>query len=120
MKKFFILEDDFGRALLLENKLKAAFPDCQIFIGSYLEAAYFHFEKHYPFDTIFLDHDLGNEDDLNENGYTFSKWLKSNFPIDNDQVIVHSMDNVGQKNIHDVLPNAQVIPISELLRIKLC
>ena len=75
-----------------------------------------------PFDIIFFDHDLDNRqmvDSREENtGYQLALWLKEkNFTF--DQIIIHSMNPAGAKNIQDTIidlaPEVKWIPFCNLI-----
>jgi len=64
------------------------------------------------FDYIFLDYDLGEG---NRNGAEVALYLSENIR-DGERVIVHSMNPVGQEEILALLPSAQVVPFSVLVK----
>jgi CheY-like chemotaxis protein len=78
-------------------------------------------------DILFLDHDLGGHAYVpsGENtGYEVAKFLEENQQFMPQNVIVHSLNSVGAKNITDALPNAVRIPFGwtkeNLSKIGLC
>jgi len=78
-------------------------------------------------DILFLDHDLGGEAYVpsGENtGYEVAKFLEENQQFMPRNIVVHSLNSVGAKNINDALPNAVRIPFAwtkeNLKKIKLC
>ena len=63
------------------------------------------------FDFIFLDHDLGEG---NRVGIEVAEYLSKN--PHNEKVIIHSMNPVGQGRMKLLLPDADVIPFSVLIK----
>jgi len=67
-----------------------------------------------PIDVLFLDHDLGGtgqpEPSGPGTGYEVAKWLEENPEFQPNQIIIHSLNPVGQKNMKAALPTARVIP----------
>jgi len=63
------------------------------------------------FDYIFLDHDLGEG---NRVGIEVAEYLSKN--PHNEKVIIHSMNPVGQGRMKLLLPDADVIPFSVLIK----
>lgn len=122
MKTFFILEDNSDRITIFNDIFKNRFGDnYQIYHSDNVEKAKAIFADHYPFDTIFLDHDLGGQiyvDSKEKNtGYSFALWIEENYKksIKNKQIIIHSMNSVGANNINSVLPNSIIIPFDILI-----
>ena len=60
--------------------------------------------KNDTFDVIFLDHDLGTD----KTGADIAERIKK-MKI-KSQVIVHSLNPVGAKNIQNILPHARLMP----------
>lgn len=121
MKKFFILEDSEERIAFFKQSLGKRFGgDCEIFISDNVEKAKALFADHWPYDTIFLDHDLDDRvyvDSKEQNtGYRFACWMEENYrnSINNKQIIIHSMNEVGAENIKAVLKEAEIIPFNVL------
>lgn len=123
-KTFFILEDSKERMETFEKLFKKKYGDNFIIYSSdNVEKAKLLFANHFPYDTIFLDHDLEGKvyvssKDSNT-GYSFASWMKKNYPdrIKKQQIIVHSMNGVGAKNIKNILPNADIVPFNILIRV---
>lgn len=117
MKKFFILEDDLNRMEWFLSTLALRYgSDVPIYYSDNVDTAKNIFAQNYPYDTIFLDHDLGGQiyvpsSDPNT-GCAFAKWLVTEYgdTIDKDQVIVHSCNVVGAGNIKALIPTAELIP----------
>ena len=63
------------------------------------------------FDFVFLDHDLGEG---NRAGSEVAKYLSEN--PHGEKVVIHSMNPVGQKTMKRMLPDADVIPFSILIK----
>lgn len=69
---------------------------------------------------IFLDHDLGGEifvsSSSHNTGFTMALKIRDIYHGGYPEVIIHSMNPAGAKNINDVLPTGQRIPFSALIR----
>ena len=93
--KIFILEDSNERI----KQFKKRFFKEELYIERDVKAAIKLFKGNYPFDVIFLDHDLGGEEmvDSNDNntGYQFVKWMVENYKVDGTDIIVHSLNPQG-------------------------
>lgn len=62
---------------------------------------------------LFLDHDLGGQvyvESGDNTGYEVAKFLEENKHHMPSNIVVHSLNPVGAKNIIDALPNAIHIP----------
>jgi len=123
MKTFFILEDDSNRMERFNSIFKKRFDKNYIIYSSdNVEKAKAIFADHYPFDTIFLDHDLDNKIYVSSKekntGYSFATWMEENYKdsIKKQQIIIHSMNTVGANNIKSVLPNSSIIPFNVLIK----
>ena len=64
------------------------------------------------FDYIFLDYDLGEG---NKNGAEVALYLSMS-TRSSEQVIIHSMNPMGQDEMHALLPGARVVPFSILIK----
>lgn len=121
MKKFFILEDDHNRISVLRRALNTMLDEYDFYHAISVDKAIELFPLHYPYDSIFLGHDLGNKTMIDSNqsntGYQFVKWLKENYiSIDNDQVFIHSMNPDGATRMGEVLKKAVVLPFPILIQ----
>ncbi len=67
-------------------------------------------------DVLFLDHDLSGtgepEPSGERTGYEVAEWLERNPRFQPKQIIVHSLNSVGRKNILAALPNAIELPFA--------
>lgn len=113
--KVLILEDNKERIKLFKKAFKAS-DYC--FIVDSVKQAKKVYEENTPFDIIFLDHDLDNRQyvsSLEENtGYQFAKYLAEKKAI--GRIIVHSLNVVGARNICNLLPQAERIPFTILVK----
>ena len=71
-------------------------------------------EQEPPFDNIFLDHDLGDQVMAPSGpgtGYEVAQWL-SQHPekTTHCDIIIHSFNSDGAKNMASLLPTARIIP----------
>jgi CheY-like chemotaxis protein len=65
------------------------------------------------FDVVFLDHDLGGQQMVesgDNTGYEVAKWLSEHPNRIPNQVIIHSFNPAGAKNMKAVLPQAAICP----------
>lgn len=122
MKTFFILEDNSERMTIFNDIFKNRFgKNYKIYSSDNVERAKAIFADHYPFDTIFLDHDLDNRVYVSSKekntGYSFASWIEENYreSIKNKQIIIHSMNSVGANNIKSILPNSTIVPFNVLI-----
>lgn len=108
--KIFILEDMEVR----KEKFRRRFGGANdlIFAETTKEAIEILAKDLNTFDCLFLDHDLGNEifvDSKEENtGYTVAKWLQDKDY--NGEIVIHSWNPVGAKNMQSLLPKAKRNP----------
>jgi two-component SAPR family response regulator len=117
--RVFILEDDVERVAAFHKVLKKRHA-CDIYHTDKIDKAK-DLLKNNQFDLIFLDHDLGGKifvDSAEETGYQVAKFIAQN-GIKCHQIIVHSMNPVGAKNMMDVLEkfsNTVHIPFPVLIQ----
>ncbi len=67
------------------------------------------------YDVVFLDHDLGGHMFVDSHGseatgYTVAKWLVEHPDRKPEQIVIHSFNNVGAKNMQDILPGSILAP----------
>lgn len=114
MAKIFILEDDPQRIKMFRIRL----AEHELFFTDEVAEAkdtYIAFE---PFDYYFLDHDLGGEIYVDSNyhntGFQFAKFLAEQ-DLGKCQIVVHSLNPVGARNMLEVLPEGtQYVPFTQL------
>ena len=108
--KIFILEDSVERINIFKKYL---IIHELIIVSEALEAIKL-LEKNCEYDYIFLDHDLGGKifvDSEEENtGMTVAKFLRGKDTKGN--IIIHSFNTIGAKNMLAYLPDAHYIPFS--------
>lgn len=116
VRKIFVLEDSHSRINALKKKFK---KDDDYYFDNVVEAIE-GFDLLGPFDIILLDHDLEGKIFVNstyENtGYQFAKYLSEKEEL-NAQIIIHSMNPNGAKNMKSALPQAEIVPFPRLLKI---
>lgn len=69
--------------------------------------------KDEQWDVLFLDHDLGGKTLVasgKNTGYEVAKWLESNPKFKPPQIIIHSLNGVGAKNMQMAVPEAVHAP----------
>jgi CheY-like chemotaxis protein len=114
-RKILILEDAQPRIDVFKKKFKN--DDVYFFdnVSEAIEAV----ELLGPFDIFFLDHDLDGmiyvESDSENTGYQFAKYLA--YKKIEGQIIIHSMNLVGAKNMKSLLTQAEVVPFPKLVKI---
>ena len=108
MARVLVIDDEYTRFCKIQDMLSK--QGHAIYYSDGTDASDRLMEK---WDVIFLDHDLGLED---SDGYTLAKSIADNPP---HQVIVHSMNVVGAKNIVALLRphvyDVKHIPFSTLI-----
>jgi len=104
--RILILEDSEERIARFKNALSG---DDVTVCGAVAAAIGELYDR--AFDYIFLDYDLG---DGNRNGAELALYLSENLH-DGEQVIIHSMNPIGQDEMKALLPFARVVPFSVLI-----
>ncbi len=70
-----------------------------------------------PFDVLFLDHDLDNriyvDSDEPNTGYQLAKWIAEN-DVQFKKIILHTHNPAGARKMKSVLPQARIIPFTNL------
>jgi len=117
--KIMVLEDMSSRIQFFKNKLHK--HDVYYFDNADDAINALRFLSDKSWDIIFLDHDLEGRifvpSSYHNTGYTVAKFISEN-DVKIDQIITHSMNPQGAKNIKMILPKAEIIPFS-LLKTKL-
>lgn len=117
--KIMVLEDMSSRIQFFKSKLHR--HDVYYFDNADDAINALRFLSDEPWDIIFLDHDLEGRifvsSSYHNTGYTVAKFISEN-DIKIDQIITHSMNPQGAKNIKMILPKAEIIPFN-LLKTKL-
>lgn len=119
--RIFILEDDRERLVWFFRELNDI-QGHQVRHCDNVDDAKMILTKLGPFDVLFLDHDLDNRQMVNSEekntGYQLAKWIRDQ-GMKFDQIIVHSMNPAGAKNIQDALadaaPDVRWVPFCELV-----
>lgn len=115
VRKIFVLEDSQARIDLFKKKFKKD----DVYYFDNVKEAIEGFDLLGPFDIILLDHDLDGLIFVNSNddntGYQFAKFLSKKEV--KSQIIIHSMNPVGARNMKDLLPQADIVPFPRLARI---
>jgi len=101
-----IVEDNSNRIASFQQMLKGANLDVTKDTKQAIE-----WLKHNQYDVILLDHDLGDEVFVASGegtGWEVAKWIADNHY--QSDVIVHSWNTAGARNIKAILPNALLMP----------
>lgn len=112
-----ILEDDINRINIFRDKYKM--HDLYFFDVADDAIAMLDLMKDKPWDTIFLDHDLGGQifvsSTEHNTGYTVARFIEDHRDeLEIKQIIIHSMNPAGAANMKAALPEATVIPFAIL------
>ena len=108
--KILILEDNLSRQEFFKVNLEK--HNLTITDSSKVTIEKLSTEK---WDILFLDHDLGGQvhvESGENTGYEVAKFLEQNKKFMPLNIIVHSLNVVGAKNIINALPNAFHIPFA--------
>ena len=110
--RILILEDDPERQIRFRRKM----------IGHYVVITEFAAEairllQEENWNLLCLDHDLGGKvfvDSSTESntGYAVAKWLEEHPDRQPNQILLHSLNPSGRKNMADCLPDAQEAPFA--------
>lgn len=109
MARILVLEDDKTRIGCFKHKL---FNHNVDYVETSKEAILL-LEDNNTYDAIFLDHDLGGKTMVksgDNTGYEVAVWLNQHPDKQPNQIIIHSYNPVGRKNMMQVLPNAIEAP----------
>ncbi len=114
--KIFILEDT-------EERIKRFCHDLvnhKLFVYDNVDMAKEDFNKHGPYDAIFLDHDLDQkifvDSDDDNTGYKFAVYM-SEQGHDGKNVIIHTLNPAGARRMMHALPKAQYVPFINIKRV---
>ena len=106
--KIMILEDNIERVKSFKKMLK----DHELTITDRSDDA-IKLVKDSKYDFIFLDHDLGGEQYVDSKEYDTGFRVACAIPSsvnEGTDVIIHSFNPVGAKNMQNILPNARCMP----------
>ena len=110
MIKIFILEDDDNRI----KQFRKNFINADLTIVKNSKDAIKILRKEFPYDYLFLDHDLGGKQMVasgNNTGYEVAKWLSKNkAKKPKFELYVHSLNKPGANNIIGILGYGVYIP----------
>ncbi len=111
----FILEDNQERIKVFRKY----YPKADIYTNV-IDAKNHIKDKKY--DIIFLDHDLGNDiyvpSEREDTGYQFAKYLEKEIDISFINIIIHSCNPVGARNIRNILGKGTCIPFPNFFKEK--
>ena len=112
--KVLILEDSGARIKLFQKHLG---KDHDLYFFDNVQEAKAALELMGPFDVLFLDHDLDDRVFVDSNepntGYQLAKWVAEK-DIKFDEIILHSLNPAGVQNMKAVLPEAKIVPFTNL------
>ena len=105
------LEDDPQRHVKFRENLSGA----HLLIVEKVEDAIAKL-KDESWDWLFLDHDLGGQQMVDSSdpttGYWVAKWLEENPDRQPGNIIIHTCNTPGAKNMLTCLPDAQYVPFA--------
>lgn len=108
--RILILDDDESRLKIFRQKLIGHHVECYKTVNEIIVRL-----KEDMFQYLFLDHDLGGKTFVQsggqeETGWDAAVWLSNNVDRQPENIIIHSFNTAGAKNMKSLLPKAQVIP----------
>lgn len=109
MAKVLVLDDDLTR----HKKFKQKLIGNEVIHVTNAEEAIFYLKNEEVFDVVFLDHDLGGKQNVisgKETGYEVACWIRDNPEKRPNQIVIHSFNPVGAKNMMEVLPGSIYVP----------
>lgn len=116
----FILDDDDNRQQTLVSLLKDLLDEPNIFCAYSRDEAIKILENNKSFDMIFLDHDLGGRVYVDSSEYNTGWWV-AKYIADNNiqcpQIILHTLNYAGAKNMLGLLKDAVYVPFTNLVKI---
>lgn len=105
-----LLDDNQHRITFFQNGLKQH----KLTVCRHARAA-IRALKHKRFDVIFLDHDLDNDTDPNnENSGSEVARFIANHEVECGSIILHSENRAGRESMAGILDKCQVLPYSKL------
>lgn len=104
--RILIIEDTIER----QNILKKLYKD-HAWVLVHTAARAIRLLEVYQFDLISLDYDLAGE----RKGDEIAEFITKSINVDT-KVIVHSMNSIGAQKIKVILPDADVVPLSKMIR----
>jgi CheY-like chemotaxis protein len=108
LRRILVLDDDYNRQKTFKQKL-IGFDVVQVTTS---KSAIAHLENE-KFEYVFLDHDLGGEVYVASGantGYEVAQWLAAHVDRQPANIVIHSFNPVGRKNMMALLPGAIECP----------
>jgi CheY-like chemotaxis protein len=107
--RILVLDDDKGRLSLFKQKLIGHVVDC---VETAPEAI-MRLSEGALWDIVFLDHDLADTQMVASGpgtGWEVAKWLSEHLDRKPAQIVIHSFNEPGAKNMLSLLPGAIYVP----------
>lgn len=108
MSKVLVLDDDITRLDSFKKNLIGHSICCVMTSKEAIEKL-----SSETWDYVFLDHDLGGQiyvDSGPNTGYEVAEWIYNNPDKKPKNVIIHSFNEPGRKNMQNLIPDAVICP----------
>lgn len=108
MSKVLILDDDVTRLETFKQKLIGRTVVCVMTAEDAIKEL-----GNETWDYVFLDHDLDGKIYVPSGpgtGYEVAEWIQKNPQKKPKNVIIHSFNEDGRKNMHNLIPDAVICP----------
>jgi CheY-like chemotaxis protein len=108
MGRMLVLDDDILRQQMFAEVLVG-----HIVIQTSTAKSTIKYLQDEDFDYLFLDHDLGGKQMVPSGpgtGYEVAQWLAAHLERQPKNIVIHSFNSVGAKNMANLLPSALICP----------
>lgn len=112
--KIFILEDEIYK--FPRNQILKALEGHELTVARSVEEAKLKFPQNYPYDLFLFDHDMRGfyeSSFVPHSGYQFVVWMCKHFRKHKNEVLIHSHNSEGRRNIAVLLRSAGFRDITE-------
>ena len=108
MSKVLVLDDDMTRLDIFRKNLIGHNVTCVNTAKETIDQL-----EHEKWDYVFLDHDLGGMIYVPSGpgtGYEVAEWISKNPDKKPKNVVIHSFNEPGRRNMHSLIPDAIICP----------